>query len=319
MEEKKSIKVAKYLESLTPQEIATDKQVRDSFIKIYETVHGKGMGEAFYMKEQFNYMKLLNENPILQECSKLSLYGSFLDLSVNGLTLDNTSKPLCYLMSRNAKVKTTNGGEAWEKRAYIKVSPTGEIFYRKRCGQIKDADNPQIVWGIPGDAKNSDIIRVGLNERGKHVVKEHERLIPRHPSAKIIGGYIRLERLDGSFECLWMDVSETDRLREYSNKQNKGTATDDRSNKLYTSFHGQIDPGFFEAKITKHAFDSYPPIKIGEFTKLETQIIEEKQEYNLSETIETKAEDVTDRSSFAESEQPTQGITIEKDDNNEAF
>jgi recombinational DNA repair protein RecT len=310
-EEKANIAVSKHLESLKAIEIASDSRVSKKFVELYKTIHGTN-GEAIYQKERFNYEKMLQENSILQECTKLSLYGAFLDISVNGLSLDTTSRPLCYLMTRNFRVKGQNGQDTWEKRAYIKVSPLGEILYRKRTGQIKNADNPQIVY-------EGDTIRVGLNPQGKHIVKEHERLIPRKPNARILGGYMRIERHDGTFECTWMDVSETERLREYSNKNNRGTDTDDKSNKLYTSYNGQIDPGFFEAKIVRHAFDSYPAVKMGQFTVLESH--EEPEaviDYGIQEqTIETTAQDVTNEpgnGSFDSAPAPQQGtVTFEED------
>lgn len=61
---------------------------------------------------------------------------------------------------------------------------------------------------------------------------------------------------------------EIDRLRQYSNKNNKGSGEQDKSNKLYSSNDGQIDPGFLEAKIIKHAFSTFPKVKTGEFSKL---------------------------------------------------
>jgi len=303
----KQTAITGYLEKLTPAQLVADPKVSKKFVQLYNSIHGNAMGEAIYNKEQFNFIKLVNDNAELKQCSKLSLYGAFLDIAINGLSLDNTSKPLCYLMSRNAKSKDAQGRDIWEKRAYIKVSPNGEIYYRKRSGQIKNADNPQIVW-------EGDTIRVGLNAFGKHIVKEHERLIPRKANAKILGGYIRIERHDGSYECLWMDISETERLREYSNRNNKGTSEDDKSNKLYTSFNGQIDPGFFEAKITRHAFDSYPPIKIGAHTELASKDEPEPAiSYDMTVTEETNVEDVTNKEETGafgtQSEPETYGTT----------
>lgn len=308
-------KMTAYLDKLPTAEIANDNKVQDKFVQLFNVIHGTAMGEAFCKKEQFNFGKLLAENQELQSCTKLSLYGAFLDIAVNGLSLDNTSKPLCYLMSRGAKARDSQGREIWEKRAYIKVSPSGEIYYRKRAGQVKEADDPQIVW-------EGDVIKVGLNKKGKHVVKEHERLIPRKKDAKILGGYIRIERFDGSYECSWMDIVDVDRLRAYSNKQNKGTSQDDKSNRLYTSFHGQIDPGFFEAKITRHAFDSYPNVKIGANTILaSSEDLEIKRPLKNKEEVQN-AEDVTEKNetgAFGGDQQEDKGKGIEVTDESGAF
>lgn len=274
--------VANYLESLSPAQLVADKKVTEKFVTLYNAIHGGAVGESIYQKEQFNFNKLIQETPALQECTKMSLYGCFLDVAVNGLSLDNTSKPLAYMVSRNAKTKTANGQEAWEKRASIIVSPYGELLMRMRAGHIKKADNPIIVY-------EGDTIKVGLNAQGHRVVKEYDAQIPRKQGAKIIGGFLRIERHDGAFECSWVDIAEIERLKGFSNKQNRGTAAESKANALYTSNNGQIDSGFFEAKIIKHAFRSYPKIRIGDFTGLQTEAEEPETaiNYNLAETPQT--------------------------------
>lgn len=312
--------VTTYIEKLTPAEIVADENVSSKFIQLYNAIHGAKMGESIYNKEQFNFMKCLNDNPVLQECTKLSLYGCFLDIAVNGLSLDQGPKPLAYMTSRNAKIKLANGQDAWEKRAEIKISPYGELVMRMRAGQIKQADNPVIVY-------DGDLIKVGLNDRGKRIVKEYDALIPRKKDAKIVGGFIRIERHDGAFENPWIDISEMDRLKAYSNRQNKGTSTDNKANALYTSNKGQIDPGFFEAKIIKHAFRSYPKVRIGEFTALETHE-EPKISYGLDEneddqrfldSTDGKAEDVTNDQAFGANPNDNSGSGITVNDENETF
>ncbi|MBK7883033.1 MAG: recombinase RecT [Chitinophagaceae bacterium] len=45
---------------------------------------------------------MIQENAKLAECSKLSLYGCFLDVAVNGLSFDPTMKHV-YLVPYNVK------------------------------------------------------------------------------------------------------------------------------------------------------------------------------------------------------------------------
>jgi hypothetical protein len=70
-------------------------------------------------------------------------------------------------------------------------------------------------------------------------------------------------------------MKEVERLRAYSNKNNFGSATNDKSNALYTSSGGQIDTGFLKAKTLKHAFKAYPKVPTGKFTTLEPALEEE--------------------------------------------
>jgi recombinational DNA repair protein RecT len=332
METNKQQSITAYIENLSPAQMVIDEKVSGKFIQLYEALHVEKKGKSIYQKEQFNFMKLLNENTSLQECTKLSLYGCFLDVAVMGLSLDQGTKPLAYMLPRKAKTKNANGAEVWESRASITVSPYGELVMRIRAGQIKRADNPIIVY-------EGDIIKVGLSVQGHRVVKEYEAAIPRKKDALIIGGFIRLERHDGSFENPWIDISEMDRLKNYSAKNNAkweddldtngnrvkiGTEPNGSpkyrkkrvigdANALFSSNNGQIDPGFFEAKIIKHAFRSYPKIRVGEFTTLQTQVDDEhKIDYNLGEqkqepiqNAEIVSEKKQDDNSFAEPVQET--------------
>ena len=323
----KQTQVASYLEKLSPAQLVADEKVKEKFVQLYNAIHGTSMGESMYHKEQFNIMKIINETPVLQECTKLSLYGCFLDISVMGLSLDSGSKPLAYITSRNAKVKV-NGIDVWEKRASITVSPYGELVMRIRAGQIKNADNPVIVY-------DGDKINVGLNDQGHKVVKNYDAQIPRKENAKIIGGFIRIERHGGAFENTWVDVSEMDRLKGYSARNNSKYVdngnggkkrVDGDANALFTSFNGQIDPGFFEAKIIKHAFRSYPKVRTGEFTQLASQeeLVEEPINYNLNSIPENTAARKTQNANadkyeaFGKTEE-AETVTVVIQDDSDAF
>ena len=62
------------------------------------------------------------------------------------------------------------------------------------------------------------------------------------------------------------------RLKDYSNKQNRGRG----ANELYSSGReGGIDPGFLRAKCIKHAFASYPKVRVGRATIMATDEAEQ--------------------------------------------
>lgn len=66
--------------------------------------------------KKYSISKLLRDNPDVATSSKMSLYGCFLDIAVNGLTLDQTGHPLCYILSRNCKTgyKNEHGNDIYE-------------------------------------------------------------------------------------------------------------------------------------------------------------------------------------------------------------
>lgn len=264
-------KLGARIQALKPVEVADDEFVRDRFIQLHNDIQGTQEGELVYHKEQFNYKKLLAETPALRECTPLSLYGCFLDINVNGLSLEVGNKPDCYIIPKSINVGTKENA-VWEKRAQLSISPYGEVKMRMRSGQIKYVDNPVIVY-------DCDKFKIGLNEKGKMVVKEYEATIPQTEGAKIIACFVRVERVDGSFEMPYLDMKDIERLKGYSETQNRNTG----ANKLYNSFNGQIDPGFLAAKTIKHAFKFYLKVRTGQFSTLEPleEIVQGQIDYGI--------------------------------------
>jgi hypothetical protein len=324
--ENKQEQVGNYLEKLSPTQLVADQKVSKKFIGLYDAIHGKGLGEAIYHKEQFNFVKLLNDNPTLAQCSKMSLYGCFLDVAVNGLSLDNTSRPLCYLIPRDVKTGRKDqqtGRDIYEKRASVSITGYGELVMRKRAGHINYADNPVVVY-------DGDLFEAGLDASGAKFVKYTART-PRK-SNKIVGAFIRIVRNDGSVDYQWMLEADIDRLKRYSERANSKWDTEKKqripgaANALYSSNDGQIDPGFLENKMIKHAFDAYPKIRIGEFSSLETEETKAPViDYgfglpeNNNDTQDAHAEDVTNKAeAFGETKEPEKaGVTV--NDESETF
>lgn len=249
-----------YLDTLNYKQLLDTELLQKKFIDLYNNIHGQKNGDIVFAKVKFDFQAIIAGSEKLQKCTALSLYSVFMEVAARGLTLERGSKPLCYIFSRGAKVQK-NGQNIWEERAYLELSPYGELSERMRLGQIKYVDNPVIVYDCdlhPTEPESK--FKVGLDSQKKLQVINYVPEIPRPKDAKIVGGFIRIERHDNSFSTPWFDVSEADRWACYSNKQNRGSDTEDKANALYKSYNGQIDPGFFEAKIIKHCFDAYPKI-----------------------------------------------------------
>jgi recombinational DNA repair protein RecT len=300
------------LNALKATEIVEYAKVEQRFIQMYEDIHGKGRGVSAYQKEAFNFKKVLRENPEVANCSRMSLFGCFLDMAVNGLSLDPTGRPHCYLIPRNVKTghKDAGGKEIYEKRASVSVTGYGELIMRQRAGQIKYVDDPVIVY-------EGDIFNISLDHGRKQIT--YSASIPRK-SNKAIAAFIRIVRNDGSEDYQWLLEADVRRLKGYSERANrrwdkeKKQFVNGQANELYTSQEGGIDAGFFESKIIKHAFDAYPKVRIGKYTDLETQ--EEPQgevDYGIedAEAQEVKETPVA----FGEEETPVQpepaGVVVE--------
>ncbi|GAA6470105.1 hypothetical protein K230099C4_09650 [Parabacteroides merdae] len=248
---------------------------------MYNAIWGTSQGAQIYEKEKFNFRKILQDKPELQRCSPLSLYGCFLDIAVNGLSLDPTGRPHCYILPRSTKTgyKDNNGNDIYELRAYLSITGYGELVMRQRAGQVRYVDNPVVCY-------EGDTFSPGLVDGVKTVT--YQAACPRK-SNKVIGGFIRIVRADGTVDWHWMMEGDIKRLEAYSYKNNQRwnpqtRQKEGKANALYTSNEGGIDPGFLESKLIKHAFDGYPKVRTGKFTVFETQEEPQDIDYGLEQT-----------------------------------
>ncbi len=262
-------------DSVKPIDIPLVPDIHKRFVSIYEQVHG-GNGKTFYEQEKFFFQRILTENPKLAACTKLSLYACFLEAAVNGISLD-PKKKMCYITPSSAKV-----GNTWEQRASLELSPYGELYKRMLDGQIKYADNPKVVY-------EGDMFEPYEDEHGTKV--KYSPKVPRK-SNKIIACFIKITRNDGTLDYKWLFPNDMERLAGYSLRKNsrggvrtdkEGNVIQPKANELYSSgLDGQADAGFWEAKTIKHAFKSYPKMRVGtRVTKLAT----EKDDTELDELV----------------------------------
>jgi recombinational DNA repair protein RecT len=306
------------LNQLTPSQVLEYPKVEQKFIIMYNGIHGTDRGELIYNKEKANYQKLITENKDLKECTPISIYLSFLDIAINGLSLDNTGgRTHCYLIPRKTKTgrKDEKGYDIHEKRVTVSVTGYGELTMRMRAGQIKYADNPVVVF-------EGDTFVPELDANGAKRIT-YKAMVPRPASAKVVGAFIRIIRMDGSVDYQWLLEGDIARLSHYSAKNNSywkdGQRVMGNANELFSSFNGSIDPGFLEAKMIKHAFDAYPKVMTGRNTVFEADIKDEPViDYGIEEV---EAEDVTEKpTAFGEDLEPeTPPAVTYTEDNDEGF
>lgn len=270
------------LNELKPSEIVRNDNVRDKFIQIYEAMWTPSTGvsgEAAYEKESRNFNRLLSEKEdIRKKCNHFSLFTSFLDVAISGLTLDPGTKAQAYLLARSIAVDSYVDERGQKKNRYetqcvLTVSGYGELVLRARCGQIRHADNPVIVY-------EEDSFEFG--ERNGQKFVNYTCRLP-HQSGRIVACFMKITRADGSADYAVMLPEDWQRLSNYSARQNSKFNyqtkqwENGKPNALYTAQGGQIDPGFLVAKCIKHAFKTYPKARVGRATQLESQQIDETE------------------------------------------
>ena len=272
----------KLLNELQPTEIVRNDNVRDKFIQIYDAMWSQSTGvsgEAAYEKEARNFNRLLSEKEdVRKKCSHFSLFTSFLDVAISGLTLDPGTKAQAYLLARSIAVDSYVDDHGQKKNRYetqcvLTVSGYGELVLRARCGQIRHADNPVIVY-------EEDSFEFG--ERNGQKFVNYTCRLP-HQSGRIVACFMKITRADGSADYAVMLPEDWARLSNYSARQNSKFNyqtkqwENGKPNALYTAQGGQIDPGFLVAKCIKHAFKTYPKARVGHATQLESQQVDETE------------------------------------------
>lgn len=256
------------INKLEPLDIVLSEKVKHRFIQIFDTLWGDGTGESAYERESIHFNRFLSDNEKIRTgVTRFSIFTAFIDLAVCGLSVEPGVRALCYLQGRSTNIgKDASGKAIYEPRLILSISGYGELVLRARCGQIKYADNPVIVY-------KEDSFSFSDKDGRKSV--SYTCNLP-HASKEVIACFLRITRADGSIDYSVMFEEDWNRLSGYSAKQNK--KWDERThqyvgqaNELYGSNNGGIDTGFLMAKCIKHAFKTYPKVRIGKGTELATE------------------------------------------------
>jgi recombinational DNA repair protein RecT len=225
----------------------------DRFTKIFGAIQkvDSSAAQQMFEVEKFHFIKELSERGI-QDVTPVSAMGTFLDVVSNGLSFASGAKHV-YLMTRSVKSgrKDGNNKDIYEKRLVFSTSPDGKIFQAQRSGAIDYVTKPVIVY-------EGDDFAVSTNADGEQIIR-HQVKFPRS-SQKIVAGYVYVVMKNGKREPYWMDLNDIQRLAGYSAKQNSRwdeglkKKVSGEPNALYTAGQGgQIDPGFFGAKLINFA------------------------------------------------------------------
>ena len=257
------------INQMNPLDIVLSDKVKQRFIQIYDTLWGEGTGEAAYERESIHFNRFLSDNKkVCDAVTRFSIFTAFIDLAVCGLSVEPGVRALCYLQGRNTKIgKNEKGFDIYEPRLTLTISGYGELVLRARSGQIKYADNPVIVY-------EEDTFSFSDTD-GRKSVRDTCNLP--HKSQKVLACVLRITRADDSSDSSIMFEEDWSRLSDYSAKQNRYFDRDHRQwvekgpNELYKSNEGSIDTGFLIAKCIKHAFKTYPKVRIGKGTELATE------------------------------------------------
>lgn len=273
------LNLAMRIQGMQATEIVKDAEVRAKYIELFNQLWREG-GEANYEREKVYFVQKINDLIKAEAASAakngrqpkplepFSVFNCFLESAITNLSIKPEAQALAYLNTRNVQT----GGQ-WVLQMEFVVSAYGELVSRIRCGQIRHADTPVIVYEgdefIVRDVDGRKSLTYGRNMA--------------HNSSKIVACYMRITRTDGSIDYAVMYEEDWKRLEGYSAKNNKKYDQETRQyvagnpNALYVSDNGQIDAGFLAAKCIRHAFKTYPKVRIGgSYARTEAEVEQEQ-------------------------------------------
>ncbi|OJV40863.1 MAG: hypothetical protein BGO29_14950 [Bacteroidales bacterium 36-12] len=245
-------------------------QVAESFINTMMKIHKKTAEDAemIFEREAMYFKKALNASERLKQCTGISLYSAFLEIAIQGLSIQPGQKSEAYLEARGTKTsqrdESGNLIDAWINTAYLRITAYGELNMRIMSGQIIRMNNPQVIY-------EGDHFQPMTNQRGELIV-DYKPCIPRK-SKKIIGAYVCIVLPNNGLDFKWLLEDDIERLKKYSIPK---SGQNPQANSLYSSENGGIDPGFLEAKTIKHAMRAYTKLRVGESVSFDDELDEEE-------------------------------------------
>lgn len=306
------------INQMDPLAIVNSDAVHQRFVQIYDTLWGEGHGEPAYQRESLHFNRVLSDNePLRTKATRFSIFTAFIDLAVCGLSVEPGARAQCYLQPKNYAVGTNpqTGKKTYEGRCVLVISGYGELVMRTRCGQIKYADNPVLVY-------DEDSFSFSDNDGQKSV--RYTCNLP-HVSNHIKAAFMKIVRNDGSIDYAVMFEEDWLRLKGYSAKANQRWDEQAKGyvqvpNALYSSNDGGIDTGFLMAKVIKHAFRSYPKVRIGKGTELQSQEEPEAPDYYGVEGQPSDGPQAPQQEAFGDPARDMDaGVTVQPKDDDGAF
>lgn len=219
-------------------QVLSSKEVEAQFIKLYEAIHHLP-GAIQWDIESDLLKRAAADNKELLKASGLSVYAFLMDHAFNGLSLSASGgKQQVSAIPQSVNVGT-KAAPVYETRIRLDISAYGEVALRIRAGQVVHVDNPVYVY-----AGDDFTVTNGIPHH-----------VQRSRGGKIEACWVRIVLPNGAHDYKVMWTDEIELLK--SSSKNPG------SKAWVGGFEGQPMPGMIRAKTLRHAFSTYPRIKIG--------------------------------------------------------
>jgi phage RecT family recombinase len=118
---------------------------RGNFALNYLKTTGKDNGEMIFEREKILFMKAVGDNAALQKCDRFSVYSSFIELAVSGLTLNDG---LSYIIP-------------YKDKAQFQVGWKGRLEQISQMPEVAFVNQPQVVYEADEfDYELGEVVRI---------------------------------------------------------------------------------------------------------------------------------------------------------------
>lgn len=272
-----------------------------NFVKNYAATTGKEDGLMVWEREKVLFMKKISSDKNLEKCTRLSIYSSFIELAVSGLTLN-------------------------DDQAYIipyKGVATFQIGWRGRLEQISRLDHISEV-GLPQVVYESDDFDYELGGLSAKILK-HKRTNHDHGKDDIITHvYLIYKTTDGREHCIIMERHEVLAIRDnfsesykyYIKNNGKGKSADGRTWDLDPPMWITHEAEAFKKTIVKRLYKGIP--KTGRMRVLDEKVSQYPDHEDGTMNIEYGVV-IDDEETSSDVQQPSINNGVDLGDENESF
>jgi recombinational DNA repair protein RecT len=180
---------------------------RGNYVKQYALTTRKADGDMIWEREKVLFMKAIQASPKIEKCTKFSIYSSFIELAVSGLTLlDGEAYIIPY-------------GEV----AQFQPGWKGRLKQISRLDYVRYVNDPVLVYET--DEFDYEIVNGVTN------IKKHRPNIKRSASEKITFVYLSIET-DFGFKIHLMTIADVYAIRDRYSQTYKQYVADVKSKGL---------------------------------------------------------------------------------------
>lgn len=150
---------------------------RDAFALNYLKTTGRDNGGMIFEREKILFLKALQDNKKLNDCERFSVYSSFVELAVSGLTLQDGQ---AFIIP-------------YGKKAQFQVGWKGRLEQIQQIPAVKWVNTPILVWQSEVESDRFDYEYI----QGATTVVKHKPILTRPADDVIAFVYCTIETSEG--------------------------------------------------------------------------------------------------------------------------